>query len=493
MPKTPKIGTKYDDDDLDATFQGQSSSEATQTSDRVTRSKNPRELNEPSQSDHDADNTGDDSFNSALNSETNLSSTILEISSSESSPSSPNSHSNSSPKSHSSQHSAMTEDEIKKLIETSVEQRLRQYEANNSPPTANAPKFHHAPKISNIPQLTITNYSDWAMKIKAAMLLKELWIDPSILPSQYDSKLKDTSQRAVQFIVLHLDESNNDHVNETNEKCFYTVWKNLKEILRKSPNHSMLLCDFYCSLQHIIHQTDECVRTHLMKIEHQFNKLANNVENQDMLSENHKVAIVLASIRKSAEFSRLFDSAKWLKTETLTFAVVKDTIISAQDQLRMDSHHHVENKGLKPTHFNESHLIEIKSDTNIAKSLMNYRFNCFNTLYQPQTIVVNKGSEKISSWIIDSGASIHMCHDSSILESFRSHQGQFATISNGVSIPITGFGDLTFTISDSNNFPRSEKCRMCSAISRESIIGARFDENWFHNVQRRFLFHTETS
>jgi gag-polypeptide of LTR copia-type len=85
-----------------------------------------------------------------------------------------------------------------------------------------------------------------AIKIKAAMLLNELWINPTILPAHYSEKEKSTSQKAVQFIALHLDENNNEHVNEENEKCFYTVWKNLKNF--HTPNNSMSLCDFYCSL-----------------------------------------------------------------------------------------------------------------------------------------------------------------------------------------------------------------------------------------------------
>jgi Reverse transcriptase (RNA-dependent DNA polymerase)/Integrase core domain/gag-polypeptide of LTR copia-type len=644
MPKTPKISTKYDD--VDETYQGSSSLNnlPLENSSRVTRSQNKPIFDESSQSE-DASDSVVDSFDTANNSETNLSTTILELSSdsSESPKSSPSlSPSQQSSLTSSNSNMTLSEKQIKDLIEAQVNQRIQEYAEDHQ---AAAQPIEHTPRVSNIPQLSMTNYLDWAKKIRAALLLSQLWIDPLILPTDYNNTQKAKSKKAVQFIVMYLDACNNVHVTSENEDCFHTVWKKLKDFHK--PNTSMTLCDFYCSLQHMIHRPNDCVRTHLMKIEQQFNKLTESVETADKLTENHKVAIVLASIRKSPEFSSLFNSAKWLKMESLTLSNVKDTIISAQDQLKMDSRatddqahasHHVparqanQSKGknfirphnrqprdpvkgwnctlcqmdnhtnatcnrnkprkqtqtfnqsqskdsqqshlvferqeenahvntanfgcytiqnnahksrdrlethqssvkarlgnqrtaspyhnIKPVRrsqselnadddidlsmleFNDSHdmydddnlnqssafgnkrkfhkqksksfsftqinecqksnkelshqsginthTIEIKSDSNPSSNFMNYKFSCFNTSLSQQCNK-NMNSKQISNWILDSGASIHMCNDSSFLENFSSHRGQFVTVSNGVSIPITGFGDLQFNILDLNN------------------------------------------
>jgi Reverse transcriptase (RNA-dependent DNA polymerase)/gag-polypeptide of LTR copia-type len=654
MPKIPKISTKYDD--LDSDYEGQETSQ-TENSTRALRSTNKAALNESNNSDHDADtdNSENDSFNSANNTENkanNSSPTILDSSQSSSS-------------SHSSEMS-LTEAQIKSIIATSIQTGIEQYIVQNP-----LPSQEHTPRISNIPQLTMTNYSDWARKIRAAMLLNQLWIDPTTLPANYNEKQKEKSKKAVQFIVMFLDESNNVHVTADNEECFYTVWKNLKDFHK--PNTSMILCDFYCSLQSLIHCPGECVRTHLMQVEQQFNKL----DDKDKLSEDHKVAIVLASIRKSPEFVSLFNSAKWLKTETLTLSNVKDTIISSQDQTKMDSrptnnqahafpkgtnrnsfprnrfmrahnrqprnlqkgwnctncqmdNHSNENCNKNPQNkqkkfsrqshsaqteqeqeeeheeqevnsaniafgsftikneirharsqlpsssvkarlgnqtrpnspyhnirpfrisqsqpnadddvdtnmlefsdtydddnlnmllnqrsslngttlnicnkihesnlspqitkchklkYPEKHPSELPNERSQSHVNMNYTmlktttprnknvnfkrlpkgtpqnpefqefqefqtnpFTCFNSMLKSQEMSLNKdiNSRKISSWIIDSGASIHMCNDSSILENFKPHCGQFVTISNGDLIPITGFGSLKFQIFDYN-------------------------------------------
>lgn len=329
MSKAPKISTKYDE--LDESYEGPSNSqqnlEPIRRQPRTTRNPNPIS-NESNTSEHDADSdhdSGDDSFNSANNSITN-SSSISENSSTNTSPTP------STLKLSKSHQSAMTltKDQIEQMIQTQVQQRIQEYATNNP---RIVPHTDHAPRVMNVPQLTMSNYTDWAKKIRAALKLHHLWIDPSILPSTYDENQNQISKKAVQFIIMYLDASNNVHITPENEECFFTVWNNLKNFHK--PNTSMALCEFYCSIQQLIHRSGECVRMHLMNIELQFSRLTENVEAVDKLSENHKVAIVLASIRNSPEFSTLFHSAKWLKMEALTLSNVKDTIISAQDQQKI--------------------------------------------------------------------------------------------------------------------------------------------------------------
>lgn len=638
MSKIPKISTKYDD--LDSTFEGpeshSSTNEPIRQPSRSTRNPNPCRDNESSESDHDAESQ--ESFISAdenaneTEADNQLSPSILEISSS-------NSSDNSqilSPTSHSEM--SLTKQEIQDLINIQVQAKVSEFISTHQEQQQSFQhqQFEHAPKISNVPLLTMSNYADWEKKMRAAMSLNRLWIDPKIEPSEYTAAQKVKSIKAVQFIVMHLNPSNNVHVTTENEECFHTVWKTLKDFHK--PNTPMALCDFYCSLQHLIHRPGDCVRTHLMALEQHFNKLADVA---DKLPESHKVAVVLASVRKSPEFSNLFTSAKWLKTESLTFSTVRDTIISTQDQLRMETHsnateahatqHKFSNRpsqshkslsrphNRKPrdpvkgwsctrcqmdNHTNStcyknpsnratsssvsqnnnrtqhSHVVfddgqeevnmanvvnfgtytidngvrqsrssvklrldnsrtaspyanispyrrsevdtradddvdlrlleyeEPNDDDNSLSSIgnknlkihdsnislvkfqlakkrhrintklygksswmlhestyrsppkppkinhfMNSNFFCLQTDVKSELFSLNKTmkSHETSTWIIDSGATIHMCNDSSVLENFIFQQGHFVTISNGISIEIKGFGDLKFSILDRDN------------------------------------------
>lgn len=80
----------------------------------------------------------------------------------------------------------------------------------------------------------MTNYVNWSKKIKAAMILGNYWIDPSIKPEAYTIKQKETSKDAVQFMVMNLDASSNVHVTPNNEHCFYTVGHTLENFHKTS-------------------------------------------------------------------------------------------------------------------------------------------------------------------------------------------------------------------------------------------------------------------
>jgi hypothetical protein len=324
VPNYPKTSTKYEDHD--SSYEGEeiSNSEPTRRSNRIAQNINTITIDSSSQSDHDSE-----SFDSAEEN-INVSNSILENSPSSSSNQNSPTHSQSS--SSKASNMSLTEAEIKQLVKAQVQEGIDAYVAANPAPPNVQPKFEQSPKVPNVPQLNMSNYQDWAKKMRAAMKLNHLWIEPTITPAEYSEAQKTTSKNAVQFIVMNLDQTNSVHVTQDNEDCFYTVWRALKNF--HTPNTSMTLCDFYASLQNLIHRSGDCVRTHLMQLEQNFNKLA---EIDEKVTENHKVAIVLASIRKSPEFSHLFNSAKWLKTETLTLSNVKDTIISAQDQQKADT------------------------------------------------------------------------------------------------------------------------------------------------------------
>ena len=55
-------------------------------------------------------------------------------------------------------------------------------------------------------------------------------------------------------------------------------------------------------------------------------------------------------------------------------------------------------------------------------------------------------NKKTSSWIIDSGASVHMCKDKSLFQKIENSTGTFR-VANGNTIPIIGFGDVKLNMS----------------------------------------------
>ena len=84
---------------------------------------------------------------------------------------------------------------------------------------------------------------------------------------------------------------------------------------------------------------------------------------------------------------------------------------------------------LNPKHSNFSHCV----------SKMNFNKNNMNSIS--------------SIWIVDSGASMHMCGSKSLVKNFTPQKGENVVISDGSKIPIEGYGTIEVKVTDSlNNF-----------------------------------------
>ena len=75
------------------------------------------------------------------------------------------------------------------------------------------------------------------------------------------------------------------------------------------------------------HNPGESIESHLMKLEAQFARFH---EIDEKVNENHLVALILASVRKSPDFANVFHSAMWEDEASLTIAKVKSVLIATQ-------------------------------------------------------------------------------------------------------------------------------------------------------------------
>jgi hypothetical protein len=94
----------------------------------------------------------------------------------------------------------------------------------------------------------------------------------------------------------------------------------------------------------------------------------------------------------------------------------------------------------------------VKNETVQHPNPSNIFINCDKTEFCMQTSIFQTKSNKSmnskiqTSWIIDSGASIHMCNNKEILSDFVEKTENYVTISDGSKIPIIGYGKLIFEI-----------------------------------------------
>jgi hypothetical protein len=161
--------------------------------------------------------------------------------------------------------------------------------------------------------LNMTNYPFWSKSMRAALKLQKLWLDPTKKIEDLSVEEARVNAEAASYILTHIDANNMAQKTAENEECFITIWNLLKQF--HEPQTASALVDFYSRLQILIHRPGESVRLHLLELEKQFEKL---IGTEDKLTESHKAAIMLASVKNSPEFQQLFYSAKWMEREEMT-------------------------------------------------------------------------------------------------------------------------------------------------------------------------------
>lgn len=180
----------------------------------------------------------------------------------------------------------------------------------------------NVPKV-DLQKLTMHNYVDWAKKMKYALKLNKLWVDTTLDPRNLQGEDLINNERAVLFMACYLDNQKASFVNDANEKCFISAWNSIKKF--HQPRSATVLTDIHMKIQAIKHQAGQAIESHLMKLEAQFARLH---EIGKVLSEDHLVALILASVSDSPDFVNVFHSAMWEEESTLTIDKVKSVLIS---------------------------------------------------------------------------------------------------------------------------------------------------------------------
>lgn len=198
------------------------------------------------------------------------------------------------------------------------------------------------PKV-DLQKLTMTNYVDWAKKMKYALMLNKLWVDPTENPAQLSIENKDKNSRAILFMACYLDDQNASFINDSNEKCFISAWNAIKKF--HQPRSATVLTDIHRQIQSIKHVPGTSIESHLMKLEAQFARF-HDIEK--VLAEEHLVAFILASVSDSSDFTNVFHSAMWEDESSLTIAKVKSVLISTQRRQKSGANEEAHYSKFKP-------------------------------------------------------------------------------------------------------------------------------------------------
>lgn len=250
---------------------------------------------------------------------------------------------------------------------------------------------------------------------------------------------------------LHIDEKSERamHVNARSQQSSSKSQPNQQG--RRSKNHNRQPDDpkrgwkcIVCEMDN--HTTNNCRRNRSKTdLRNRFNgasfrpgstRNANHAEDDGHIEEiTHESHDFLKHSHNTNQFQAISPNAKHSALATKFNAMSSSTIEP-----------HKPSQGMK--YFN---LLGLNQNFRMSSFIKQKNFNrliCNNTHEVNKTEIKSKLE---SDWIIDSGATSHMCKSANVLSNFVPHSGHKVIISDGSEIPIHGYGTLTIHIKDFQN------------------------------------------
>lgn len=287
---------------------------------------------------------------------------------------------------------------------------------------------------SGITKLTNENYETWKLEVEFLLVREGLWkyIVPGVKPEEAANRANaaeliawdEGDQKARATIGMVLSRSQHGHIRAT--KTAKEVWKNLeKQHEKKSLTSKVHLLKRICDLKF---QEGDDIEDHLVEFESLFEKLANA---GTKLDDDLQVILVFRSLPSS--FDALTTTLENRSEDELTLALVKDKIINEVQKRKgtvpADSAvlkvagksksivcHHCQKVGHKKRDcriWQKQSQDEVsRSEKSVAKETKKFakqQANARKTESTEEDFVFSAREGPVTKWIVDSGASSHMC------------------------------------------------------------------------------------
>ena len=317
-----------------------------------------------------------------------------------------------------------------------------------------------------------SNYRIWSIKMKAYLVAQDLWDVVEITPAKAkatESTLSSQNSKAVSLIVFSCE----DHILQLIDPndLAVTIWRNLEKQYGHvgfSARHlafQSLVSTKFSSCDNVDHYIDQ-FRSHINTLTHLTTQplpqwlllsiLINNVGNQfEAWSQS-----IMQQIR-----------SKTISEDSQSY--LDEIIASLIDEARRTSQTNVENnqstamtarKGSKPKPICK-HCGKIHKSDNCWEMFPEKRPSARFTSSNPEgskASQTNQPSNSIAflshsnnssrnSWILDSGATQHMCNNKSHFTNFESFTTMI-TIADNTKITATGKGNVNINTKDGNTF-----------------------------------------
>lgn len=297
-------------------------------------------------------------------------------------------------------------------------------------------------------KLNNKNYQTWQFKTRMVLIREGLWkyVEPGTPPTTLTDAWTEGDQKALATIALAV-ESQQDPIIIKCETA-KAAWLALKNYHHKATLTSKVtLLKAICNKNF---RDGENMEQHLFEMEELFSKLDNADEK---LSESLKVAMILRSLPDS--FNALTTALESRNDDDLTLELIRPKLIDEALKLKnsnsketvMKARNFKNSKNCfycdKPGHLKKNchkFLADSKTEvTNNAKK-KNHSARKVNEERKEYSIMANENTTINKGWILDSGATSHMCNDKSLFKIISTSSVKSVTVADGYELPVLGEG-----------------------------------------------------
>jgi len=319
----------------------------------------------------------------------------------------------------------------------------------------------------NCPILDGSNYNSWKIYMEFSLEQNELWIDPATTLNVINANeaLKLMNKRAAMFMAGYLEPK----IIELLEfpRCFIQSWQRIKDIYDSKNVGDIAM--LYGQIMSLKPSPDRSIHDHITDFETIFSKLR---ERGKPLDETMKVNFLLGSLRSDPLYSEVSRTAKWQSEKDLSFKKLRTVLIDINNQIQFQNNHdnsafevmskvasndhRPSSSGYKSNRPRGDNKSSNPSKPHARVRTRTERMNFTNCLKSSEikenglrieSVFSCTPTNSLSNWIIDSGASIHMCRNKSLFENLKASSSNFVRIANGAKIPILGYGNVTLKLS----------------------------------------------
>lgn len=315
----------------------------------------------------------------------------------------------------------------------------------------------------SVEKLRSGGYETWRFKVEMLLVRENLWKYVSeAAPNPLTDAWKEGDAKARATIALLVDDCQHPLIRDS--KTAQSTWDNIKNHHQKTTMTTKVsLLKKLCRAEY---NENGDMEGHLFKMEELFSSLANAGQELDA---NLKVAMVLKSMPDS--FDNLTTALETREDKDLTMDLVKGKLLD-EAQKRMEKTHPSESilrvgaekkiichQCRKPGHMKR----DCPMMKNEGSSTSGGRSGGQNgqpkhkpkgkaAKTTPFAFTVSKNRKLMKTWIVDSGATAHMCCDRSFFQALKPSSGVTITLADGNETAVQGIGSgRLFCYDDSGN------------------------------------------